>query len=157
MYTVNSPELLESLAKSEENPRVRDKLRALLLLSKGTDYKLVCQTFDVNKDTLRYHWLKRWNDNGYEGLVIKKGRGRKSIFSESQKKLLRQYILSQEKRIVCKELVKYVRDRWNLSCDEETIRKVLKSMKLSWQKPCKSNYKADPMAQKVFLKGARWN
>ena len=59
-------------------------------------------------------------------------------------------ILSQEKRIVCKELVKYVRDRWNLSCDEETIRKVLKSMKLSWQKPCKSNYKANPMAQKVF-------
>ena len=55
MHTVNSPELLESLAKSEENPRVRDKLRALLLLSKGTDYKLVCQTFDVNKDTLRYH------------------------------------------------------------------------------------------------------
>lgn len=157
MYTVKSPELLESLAKLEEDPRVRDKLRALLLLNKVSDYKLVCETFDVNKDTLRYHWLERWNDNGYEGLLMKKGRGRKSIFSENQKKILRQYILSQEKRIVCKELVQYVKDRWKLDCDEETIPRVLKSMKLSWQKPCKSNYKADPEAQKIFLKSTRWN
>lgn len=48
---------------------------------------------------------------------------------------LREYVLSKNNRIVCKELSKFIKDRWAIDCDEVTVRKILIKMKLSWHKP----------------------
>lgn len=143
---------LKKLAEKEENPRYLDRMRALIAVGEGTDFQDVARIFDVHLHTIKYRWLKQWNKGGYDALIDKPKSGRHPILNSQHRKVLREYVLSKNNRIVCKELSKFVKDRWNLDCDEETIRKVLIKMKLSWHKPNKRNYKADENRRKVFLK-----
>lgn len=153
---VNNVQELTKLAKKEKTPRFRDKLKALLALSKGVSIKQICSIFNVHERTLKYKWLAKWNQGGYVVLIDKPRSGRKPLISKELRTPLREYVLSRDKRIVCKHLVHYVKEKYDIDCDEETLRKVLRSMKLSWQKPDKENHKADKNKRKVFLKGALW-
>ena len=153
-YTVLKVNELKKLAKEEKNPRTKDRLKALLLLSKGVKVKIICSVFGIHEDVLIYRWLPKWNSG--KDLTDKHRAGRNPVLEKEHKQALREYVLSHDKRVVCKELVSYVKDKWNIDCDRETIRKVLKSMKLSWQKPDKENHKADEKKRKVFLKGTLW-
>lgn len=155
-YTVLKVNELKKLAKKEKNPRTRDRLRALLMLSKGVKVEIICSVFGIHEDVLIYRWLSKWNNSGLQEVKDKHKKGRNPALGKEHKQALREYVLSQDKRIVCKELVSYVKDKWNIDCDRETIRQVLKSMKLSWQKPDKENHKANEKKRKVFLKGALW-
>lgn len=153
---VHNVEELVKLAKKEKIPRFRDKLKALLLLSRRVNVKHICSVFNVHEKTLRYRWLARWNRGGYEDLIDDHRQGRNPLIPHKHRKELREYVLSQDKRVICKDLVAYVKEKWDIDCNDETIRKVLKNMKLSWQKPDKENHKANEKEKKVFLKGAIW-
>ena len=153
---VNNIKELTSLAKKEKVPRFRDKLKALLAFSKGVKIKYICTVLNVHERTFEYIWLAKWNQGGYSALIDKPRIGRTPLIPKEIRSPLREYVLSCNKRIVCKDLVKYVKEKYDIDCDEETVRKVLKSMKLSWQKPDKVNHKADEKKQKVFLKGTLW-
>ena len=142
--------------KVEKNPRTRDRLRALLMLSKGVKIQTICSVFDIHEDVLLYRWLPKWNSGGVDSVKDKHRTGRRGLIDKERQKELREYVLSQDKRIVSTELVHYVKEKWNIDCSDDTVRNVLKSMKLSWQKPDKVNHKADEEKKKVFLKGAFW-
>jgi transposase len=147
---------LKEYAKKEKNQKTRDRFKALLLLDKGVKVKTICSVFDIHEDVLLYRWLPKWNSGNVENLTDKQRSGRPPLIKKALRKELREYVLSQDRRIVCKDLVDYVKKRWDIDCDDETLRKVLKNMKLSWQKPDKINHKADEEKKKVFLKGALW-
>lgn len=155
-YIVHNVEELIKLAKREKTPRFRDRLKALLLLSRGVNVKHICSVFNVNEKSLKYRWLARWNRGGYDALIDNHRPGRNPLIPHKYRKELREYVLSQDKQIICKDLVPYVKEKWDIDCNDETVRKVLKSMKLSWQKPDKVNHKANEKEKKVFLKGASW-
>lgn len=146
---------LKKYADKEKEPRYCDRLRALISVGEGNDPKDVAKVFNVHWHTIKYRWIKDWNKGGYCALIDKPKSGRTPKLGTKERKALRQYVLGKDKRITCKELSKFVKERWNINCDEETIRKILISMKLSWQKPDKENYKADPVRRKIFLKGAQ--
>lgn len=147
---------LEELSKVEKNPRLKDRLKALHLLSKGVKVKTICSVFDIHEDVLLYRWLPIWNKGGIKELADKPHLGRTPFLQKEHRQALRDYVLSKDKRVVCKDLVFYVKEKWSIDCNEETIRKVLKNMKLSWQKPDKINHKAKEEEKEVFLKGTRW-
>ena len=155
-YTVLRTSELSECAKKEKNQRTRDRFKALLLLSKGVKIKTICSVFDIHEDVLIYRWLPKWNGGNGKELTDKQRSGRPPLVKKDLRKALREYVLSQDRRIVCKDLVDYVKKRWDIDCNDETLRKVLKNMKLSWQKPDKINHKADEEKKKVFLKGALW-
>lgn len=155
-YTVLKINELKKLAKEEKNPRTNNRLKALLLLSKGVKVETICSVFAIHEDVLIYRWLSKWNNGGLQEVKDKYKKGRNPVLAKEHKQALREYVLSQDKRIVCKELVSYVKNKWDINCDRETIRQVLKNMKLSWQKPDKVNHKADEEKKKVFLKSAQW-
>jgi transposase len=124
----------------------------LIAVGEGGDPRALAKVFSVHWHTIKYRWLKAWNQGGYSALIDKPKAGRTPKLTSKERKALHQYVLSKNKRITCKELSKYIKDRWNIDCDQETIRNMLISMKLSWQKPDKENYKADPLRREVFLK-----
>jgi len=155
-YTVQRISELKECAKKEKKQRTRDRFKALLLLSKGVKVKTICSVFDIHEDVLIYRWLPKWNDGKVKELTDKHRSGRAPLIKKECREALREYVLSQDKRIVCKDLISYVKERWNIDCSDDTIWKVLVSMKLSWQKPDKVNHKADEEKKKVFLKGASW-
>ena len=155
-HKVNRVKELKKQSKVEKNPRTRDRLRALLMLSKQVEVQTICSVFDIHEDVLLYRWLPKWNNGGVESVKDKHRTGRRLLIDKERQKELREYVLSQDKRVVSTALVHYVKEKWNIDCSDDTVRNVLKSMKLSWQKPDKVNHKADEKKRKVFLKGAFW-
>jgi transposase len=145
---------LKELAKTEKESRYLDRIRSLIAVGEGPDIKEVARIFDVHWHTIKYRWLKQWNKGGYEALIDKPKSGRPQKLPSKYHKALREYVLSKDNRIVCKELSKFIKDRWDIDCDEETVRKILIKMKLSWHKPSKKNYKADQNRRKVFVRDA---
>lgn len=120
-YTVLKINELKKLAKEEKNPRTNNRLKALLLLSKGVKVETICSVFDIHEDVLIYRWLPKWNNGGVQEVKDKHKKGRNPVLAKDHKQALREYVLSQDKRIVCKELVSYVKNKWDINCDRETI------------------------------------
>lgn len=143
---------MQELADKESNPRLRDRLRALLLLSNDIDIETIASAFSVTSRTIKYEWVPRWNSGGYDALADSPRSGRPPKFTEPQRKQIHKYVFSKENRVTCPELVAYVKNKWNIDCEEETIRVLLHELGLSWQKPNKQSYKADLQKQKNFLK-----
>ena len=157
MYQVRNIEVLREELRKAKAIRTYNRLQALNMLYCDIDTDKICEVCGVYVTTLLYTWLPNWNELGIDGLLDEPRTGRPSLINSKQKEKLREYVLSKDGRIVCKDLARYVKSQWDIDADEETIRKVLKSMKLSWQKPNKENYKGDEEEKKVFLKSFGWH
>lgn len=152
MCTVNQVELLKELAEKEANPKLRERLRALILLSSGIEVETIADAFSVHYKTIQYEWLPKWNQDGYDGLADNPRPGRPPKFTEAQRFQIKKYVLEKKNRVTCPELVAYVKTKWDIDSDDETVRILLHELGLSWQKPNKQSYKADLQKQKNFLK-----
>jgi len=78
---------LEGWVKNPPRPYLRERARAILNISQG---KTIQAT--VEKLRVRVHrnavseWVRRFLSDGLEGLKIKRGRGRKAVFSPDRKR-----------------------------------------------------------------------
>jgi len=152
MYTLKNGHSLAGLIKKEANHRTLKRLLALSMLYEKVPIEQILRSFKISRKTLIERWLKRWNQEGRAGLVNKRRSGRPPTLNLKQKELLKEYVLGHQSRVVCRELVDFVYDKWGIKCDQETIRVILISMKISWQKPNKQNYKSNQAAKQVFKK-----
>ena len=100
-------QFIERLLKQEKKPKVRDRLRGILLLKKNYTHSEVAEIMGATEQTL-YNWKKRYNQSGYECLKIKSIPGRNTILDEEDMKKLkellqmRDYWTSKEVREVIK-------------------------------------------------------
>jgi len=76
-------EEIERLYKKEKDPRVKEKLHAILLLLDGKTAIEVAGILRRNKRTIR-RWVKAWNDKGYEGLKPWNGQEKKPRIGEEE-------------------------------------------------------------------------
>jgi len=76
-------EEIERLYKKEKDPRVKERLHAILLLLDGKTAIEVAGILRRNKRTIR-RWAKAWNEKGYEGLKPWKGQKKKPRISEEE-------------------------------------------------------------------------
>ena len=74
--------------KEEKNIFVYQKLSYLLFRKIGFTNKEASQFLNVTTVTGN-NWLKAWENKGYEGLLRKKGQGRKSKLTEKQLETLK--------------------------------------------------------------------
>jgi len=80
-------EKLEGWVKNPPRPYLRERARAILKISQGETIQAVAEKLRV-----RVHrnavseWVKRFLSSGSEGLKIKRGRGRKAVFSLDRKR-----------------------------------------------------------------------
>ncbi len=74
---------LVKLYKKEKNPRVKERLQAIILLSEGRSTKEVA---GILKRSIRSveRWIKSWNEGGYEKLIPKFTGGSKPMLSKAE-------------------------------------------------------------------------
>ena len=76
---------LEEVCRHHPKPYMRERAAAILKIASGISGRETALN-RLNQahwpDTI-YEWLKRYQTNGVDGLVIKKGRGRKPAFFPS--------------------------------------------------------------------------
>jgi transposase len=87
MLTKPEKQKLEGWVKNPPSPYLRERARAILKVSQGETLQATAEKLRV-----RVHrnavsgWVKRFLSDGLDGLKIKRGRGRKSVFSPDRKR-----------------------------------------------------------------------
>jgi transposase len=76
-------EEVEQIFKSNSDPRVRQKLCAILQVNLGKSSRVLAPYYCVSPKQIR-SWVARFDAEGIEGLLIKQGRGRRSFINAEQ-------------------------------------------------------------------------
>jgi transposase len=76
-------EELEKVRSHDPRPYMREKAAALLKIADGQVASQVAERglLKMHDPDVIYRWLKRWQVQGIDGLVVGQGRGRKAAFS----------------------------------------------------------------------------
>lgn len=142
---------IDELIKKEKNPKVKERLQAVLWRLKNEDYTEICKRLNRDNNTVS-RWIKRWNQSGYEGLFDKPRSGRPPILNENEKKQLLEKVNNPEykTRITCKILCFQIKEDFGKELTDEAIRVMLHKHNLSWKKPKKKDYRQNEQKRKEY-------
>ena len=149
--------LLQRLYRQSRHHQVRQRAHCILLSTQGYKIAQLIEIFGVSRKTL-YNWFNSWEAQGVVGLYNRKGRGRKGTFNSDQIEQIR--LLTQEYPRQLKQVVQKVQEEWGISISTKTIKRVLKTVRMSWHRfrrvvrgqPQEQEY-AQKLAQLETLKG----
>ncbi|MEO1148824.1 MAG: IS630 family transposase [Cyanobacteria bacterium J06638_22] len=124
-------QLLHRIYRQSKHHQVRQRAHCLLLYSQGQHISQLLDIFAVSKKTV-YNWVDAWNERGLPGLYNRPGRGRKATFNAAQKAQIKQWAQMYPRQL--KQVVHKVHQTWNITISTHTIKRVLKSLKMSWHR-----------------------
>jgi len=147
--TWGGKEKIQNLIKKEKNSRVKERLQAVLWRLKNESYTEICKRLNRDNNTV-LNWIKRWNKEGYEGLVDKQRPGRPSVLNPDEQKQVLDRVNEDKARITCKILCIQIQEEFCKQLSDEAIRKFLHKHNLSWKKPKKKDYRQDEEKKQQF-------
>ena len=157
--------MLRDQALNASHPRTRERFLALYEISQGESATQVAWQTQRNPQTVM-SWVHRYNSSGPESLTFRDTGGHPSVLSAEVEQAFYETIREaltfaatppQERlsspipRWTLKRLVSWVKQKFNLDCCRETLRKVLKQLGFSWKKARKLLNKANPDKRTAFL------
>ncbi|MDR0913269.1 MAG: helix-turn-helix domain-containing protein, partial [Methanobrevibacter sp.] len=92
---VTKEKLDEHVTKLEKVVKKVNRLHFIQLLYEGFSVRKASSILGIPVKT-GYNWLKKWNEEGIDGLSHKQGAGRPSFLSEDQLKEVDEYISSHD-------------------------------------------------------------
>lgn len=82
---------LEIAYKTGDSHCYRSRCKAILLKSQGKSANEIASILDVSIPSV-FNWIKRYGDEGINGLKTRTGRGRKPIIDSSDEEIIRKAI-----------------------------------------------------------------
>jgi transposase len=129
-----SPEtvkMLERIYRQSEHHQVRQRAHCILMSFQGFTMTQLMSLFMVSRKTV-FNWFQAWERAKLIGLYNEPGRGRKPLFSPEQKAQIREWVKVEPRNL--KKVLEQVRETWDISASQETIKRVLKSLGMSWRR-----------------------
>ena len=148
---------IKELLHSKSDYKVGYRLMYVYLSSLGESSLEIGDKFKLSFRQVR-GWVKRFEQEGIEGLKDRKGRGRKSRMSDEQKQELKRVVLevSPSEYEYNTEtwngvlLLDWIEKKWNLSYKKSQIYNILKELGLSYKKSKGYYPEADKEKQEEF-------
>jgi transposase len=138
---------LEEQHKSENNGRIRDRIKAVLLASEGWTQKQIAQALRIHETTVWGHL----NDYLYDQRLKPVGGGSKSKLDEVQTKELILY-LEQNTYPSTKEIIRHVLLTYGVSYTQQGMHDWLSKNRFSYKKPKGTPAKFNTTRQEEFIK-----
>lgn len=123
--------LLQRIYRDSRHHQVRQRSHCLLLKSQGLKVSQLMDIFQVSRKTL-YNWFDAWEQRGLVGLYNRPGRGRKPTFTPEQKEQIQVWVQAHPRQL--KQIVAKIKEQWNIVISTKTIKRIVKSMKMSWHR-----------------------
>ena len=147
------------ITKKELVTKIKDKkvevriLKRLLFIKYLYEGDSVPQAADKIEVTLpvAYDWRKRWNQQGYEGLIPGFAGGAPPKLSKQEKQELTQ-VLKQRDDWTTKEIRQLIIDRFNVTYTDRHVRRLLKSFGMNHGKPYQLDYRRPDDAEEQLKK-----
>ncbi len=148
-----SDELLEkckiALKQQGKTGEVSRRLQAIIS-AKQHNISKVALIFGVTRATMM-KWIKDFDSKSIDGLIVKKGRGRKKIFDKShENKILK--IIEKNPNITAKKLQKIIEKDLLIFVGIATVYRLIKMLGFSYITARNNHYKKDKMAVDNFKK-----
>jgi len=146
----------DKLAKTEGNARERRRFVAFAHIHEGKTFTETAIAIRVKLRTLM-SWVKRFKNEGIEGLKDKAGRGAKPFLPEEHRLAFRQAVLELQKnrvggRIRGSDVLELMRTKYGVNPSLRTVYDTLKRAELVWITGRSIHPKADLEAQEAFKK-----
>lgn len=123
--------MLERIYRQSRYHQVRQRAHCLILATQGVKLEKLIIIFQVTYKTI-YNWFERWELEGMRGLYNKRGKGRKSTFDSEQKSKIKEWTTQEPRQL--KQVVKKVKDSWGIETSTKTIKRIIKTLKMSWHR-----------------------
>lgn len=145
-----------SHSKKELNSRKRVRLIALHNIKEGVSISKIALLLKTGRNRI-YDWIKRFNENGLDGLSEKAGRGRKSRLSQPQLSELIAHVEQLSKssaggRLVGRHIQAYVAEKFNVHYSLSHLYGILNRHNISWITSRSVSPLSDEQAKQNFKK-----
>lgn len=153
----DSVKVLKKCLKLKENVGIRDRIRVLILVSKGITDAKIAKQLDYSIQWVK-KWIGRYKKYGFAGLSDQFRSGAPTKLSDNQIMTLYEKILSgpDEDEILSRfrisDIKNYVSDKWGIKYTVGGMHSVMKRMKLSHVTPRPQHPKNDPAIMKIWKK-----
>jgi transposase len=124
-----------------------------IISAKDHNISVASSIFGVTRATLT-KWIKDFDHQSIEGLLIKKGRGRKRAFNNKEEDKIKKMI-ELDPNITGKSLQKIIENQMHIIVGIATIYRIMKSVEFSYITPRQNNYKQDKERVDIFKKNSK--
>lgn len=146
----------KALAKAESNKRIYQRLMMLAHLKEGMSKAQISRLSFTSPDRI-YAWLKRFDEEGIEGLKDKARSGRPRLLDSSAHEALKQKIEESQAtlsggRLRGGDIIQLIKKEWGVSYSLNGVYNLLKDIGMSWISTRSKHPKQDEEAQEAFKK-----
>lgn len=148
----------DKLSKTQGNSRERKRYLAFAHIRDGKTFTEAAAAVRIKLRTLM-NWVKRFKEQGIEGLAEREGRGAKPYLSPGDRAAFKQAVLElQQKRsggrIRGADVLALMKEKYNIEPTLSTVYNTLKKADLVWITGRSIHPKADIEAQENFKKNS---
>jgi len=151
-FHMSSDKLNMHIRELEKVAKKVNRFHFIRQLYKGHSVREACSILDIPVKT-GYNWLKKWNDEGPDGLSHKKGAGRPPFLSEVQLKEVDEYIKNSDS-LGTKDVHYFIKDRFNVDYSLKQVRFIINKLKYGWIKPYPVFSKSPDNAKEIMKEDA---
>jgi putative transposase len=146
---IANAEKLRQALDEEKEPEVRWKLSFISLVAGGMKLETAIAHFGIGIAT-GYKWIRRWNNEGVEGLKRRKIPGRPPKLSIEELDELKR-ILKAKPYWSVKEVMRLVKELFGVSYSDEQIRRILvENLGMNYAKPFVRDYRRPKDAEDIL-------
>jgi len=151
----------DKLSKTQGNSRERKRYLAFAHINDGKSFTEAAAAIRVELRTLM-NWVKRFRDEGIEGLKDRPGRGAKPYLSEDARSAFKQSVLELQQnrpggRIRGSDVLALMKEKYHVEPALSTVYNTLKRADLVWITGRSIHPTADLAAQDDFKKNSEKN
>ena len=150
-FEVYDEELFDiiNLMTKEKDLFVYKKLLSFILIKFKIPLEVVGDMMGVTKDTL-LNWSEQWVKSGYEGLLKKKGQGRKPRLTDKNWEEIRKKLLKRDDWLLF-EIQILIKEDYGVFYDQSHLAKLLRrKFKIHFAKPYSKDYRQSPYYKQIF-------
>jgi len=144
-----SIEDLDQRIKSlEKNTRVLKRLYFIKFRYQGDSVEKASERVGVTR-MVGYHWQRRWNEKGYEGLIPRFAGGRPSKLTPEQQDHLLE-LLRERESWTTEEVRNLIQEEFGIEYTLKQIRIILRKAGMRYAKPFLRDHRRPPDAEEIL-------
>jgi transposase len=148
---IEKPKVIKELWRKEEAPSVYKKLLFLNAVANyDTSFEQATEMFQVPQPTA-YEWIRKWNRDGYEGLLFKKdvAKGRPPKLGGEEIGRLEE-LLKEREFWQTSEVVGLIAQEFGVRFSEDQVRRILRGkLRMNFSKPFPKDYRRPDNAEEA--------
>lgn len=154
MYPIEKKMTMDELNKRikslEKNVKVLKRLYFVRYRYSGDSVEVASRKVGVTK-MIGYTWQRRWNKDGYVGLIPRYDGGRPSKLTEEQKKELK-LLLKERDDWNTNEVRNLINEKFDLKYSLKQVRIILRKFGMKYGKPYPRDYRRPDNAEELLKK-----